>query len=123
GRPAQFFHRFQNPLAEENGSFIIVVKEVIFLIEENGFSMKIIIIVNEINLKLCIRNGSYFDNQRFFLVTNRNINPRQTHYLMQSVFSFINQTKTWNENSDFSAKLLHGLWEFSYIICNICDLK
>ncbi len=61
--PTQFAYGFDDTLAEEDGAFVIIFIEFVFLIVKNGFAVKVIFVVNKINLQFGIRNRSYFDNQ------------------------------------------------------------
>ncbi len=48
--PAQFLNRLDYPFAEEDRTFIIVLKELVFFVVEHGLAMKVIFVINKVDL-------------------------------------------------------------------------
>lgn len=57
GSPAELTNGLDHSLAKEDGTLIVILVEFIFLVVENRFAVKIIFIINKIDLQLGIWNG------------------------------------------------------------------
>src|SRR5690606_22895578 len=75
GRPAQFFYRFYYASAKENGTLIIIFKEIIILIIKGSLSLKVLLIINKINLHTRLWHRCYLDDQGLVHIVHYNIDP------------------------------------------------
>ena len=75
--PSEFANGFDYTFTEEDSTLVVVFVKLVLLIVENRLTMKIILVINEIHLQLSIRYRRNLNDQRLFLISNRDINPRQ----------------------------------------------
>ena len=66
----------EEDLPKEDGALVIIFKEFIFLIVKYRLAVEVVFVVDKIYLKLRIRNGSYFNDQWFLLITYGNVDAR-----------------------------------------------
>src|SRR6218665_2435863 len=93
GGPAKFADSFNHSFTEEYGTFVVVFVKAIFLIVKYRFPMKIIFVVNKLNLQFSIGHGSPLDDERFLFVADQNINPGKTNPFMKPIFSLIDKAE------------------------------
>ena len=74
--PVQFFYRFHNSFCKENGTLVVVRKQVSISISKRGLSFKIFVVVYKIYLDSFLWNGCYLYNQGHIHVINHQVHPR-----------------------------------------------
>ena len=109
-RPAEFFYGFQDAATEEYHPVLIVLEIFLLGITEYQLSLKILFVVDEIDLHPGTLDGSYLDDKRMVVVVDNQVHPAQPDDFMQLVTPFIYNTKTWHKRPDFLSSLLRSLW-------------
>ena len=110
GHP-QLFDRFDDALAEEDGTLVIVSVEISLLVMQDRLSFEVILVIQEIHLKLCIRNRSNLNRKGLLFTVYTDINSGQADHLMQTVAALIDDAELGHKDANVVAFFLNLLWE------------
>ena len=78
-----------------------------------GFSVKILLIINKIYLQSDLWNGGYFNDQRVVRVVHDKVHPREANYFVKLVPTLVDLSVTGHENPGFFTVFMNCLWDLT----------
>ena len=73
--PTQLAHGFQNTTDKKQAALVVVGEEIVVRIVQHRLPLEVGVIVDEVDLNSCGRDGSHFDDQRVVRVVHIQIHP------------------------------------------------
>jgi len=107
--PAQLADRFQNATHKEQAAFVVVGKHCAFVVFQNGLALEVRVVVNEVNLNACRRDGRHLDDQGVVGVVDVQVHPGETNDLVKLVATFVDFSETWHEHANLLSFLMRSL--------------
>ena len=111
--PPELLDRLEDAPGEEHGPFGIVLEEDSVVIPVNLLSLEIVLVVNEIHLHSCGRDGSDLDHERSVHVVDDNVHSRKPYDLVELVLPFVYASVAGHERPDFLLPFLDSLGKVS----------
>lgn len=108
-RPAQFAHRLQNSAGEEDGALVVVRDQFVLGIKPSHFLLEVVLVVDEVYLHPCRRDGGDLDDQGVISVVDVEVHAAKTDDLMKLVTALVDDAKARHEYADFAAPLMDSL--------------
>ena len=95
--PAELLYCLKHASCKEDGSFAIILEKLSVFVVINAFTVEIVLIINEIHLHPCCRNGSNLDHERSVHIVDDDIHSRKADHLVKLVLSFVDAAVSWHE--------------------------
>ena len=87
--PALFLHSFKYSACKEYSSFSVIAEEFSLLVAIDAFAMEVILVVNEVDLHPCGRDGRNLDDKRSVHIVYHYVHSGKSDNLMKLVLSFV----------------------------------
>ena len=80
--PAELFYRFQYASAKEYSAVVVILEKLLLGVPEGGFTLKIFLVINKINLHSGRLYGSYLNDERVIAVFDYQVHSGKANNLM-----------------------------------------
>ena len=111
--PTQFLDCFQYTACIENSACIVVFIFNAVLINHLQAVLKVIVVVDKVNLHAGRLYGSYFNDKRMVGIVNDKVHAGETYHFVQLVSALVDVSPFGHKRSDFSAFFLDCLRQVS----------
>src|SRR5690554_5350523 len=101
--PVELFYSFDYAFGKKYGPFVVVLIQLSIFIGIRGLSLKIIVIVNKINLNSFLWDRSHFYDQWHVHIIDDKVHSRKSNHFVELVPSFIDITIARHKNTNLSA--------------------
>ena len=81
GGPIEFLNGFYHSLCKEDRPFVVVREQFSVFIGKSSFSLKVLLIVDKIDLDTLFGNGGHFDDKRHVHIVDDQIHPGKPNNL------------------------------------------
>ena len=118
--PSEFLYCLKHAASEEYSSLSVILEEFPIFIAVHALAVEVVLVVDEIHLHSCSRNGSYLDYKWPVYVIDDDVHTRKSYDLMQLVLPFVNASIARHEGSYLLLPFLNALWKVS---SNVRDVR
>ena len=107
--PTQFFDRFEHTPRKENRPFVIVGEETSLSVAQREFTLKVVLVVDKIDLDTGRRDRRDLDNQLMVVIVDDQIHARKADHFVKLVPPLVDKSVTRHESADLITSFLHAL--------------
>ena len=116
--PSEFLYGLEHTASKEDGPFAVVCKEFPVLVLVNAFSVEVVLVVYEIDLHSCGRNGSNLDHKRPVNVVDDDVHAGEADYFVELVLPFVDTAVARHEGPYFLLPFLDALRKIPSDVCD-----
>ena len=107
--PAELLDRFEHAPGKEDRPLVVIRKKRSVFVPDHGLAVKIVLVVDEVNLHAGRRNRRDLDNQLMIVVVDDQIHSREADHFVQLVAALVDQPVTGHEGPNLVSSFLHPL--------------